>query len=76
MKDTDVDINLFFQFPKSASGDVKVTLKEPTLENNPEATLTKVNNIQTKTSVSAGKEKNFPFAFAIEYPTGKEINYP
>jgi uncharacterized protein (TIGR02231 family) len=76
-KKEDIKLTLFHQLPRSTSGDIKVTLKEPQLNEDREnkISLTAANNIERNCTVKAGKKENFSFLYHVDYPADKEISF-
>jgi len=68
-------VTVFHQLPRSINGDIKVTLKEPSIEEGPTAkiTLTAMNNVMRNATIPSGGKVDFLFNYYNEYPTEKEI---
>jgi len=65
LKKEDIKLTIFHQLPRSTTGEVKVSLKEPQLDEGDRATaktrLTAANNIERIATVKAGAKENFSF---------------
>lgn len=74
-KKEDIKLTIFQHLPRSTHGDVKVTLKEPQIEEgaNAKIKLTPANNIERIHTIKAGVKEGFGIIYNIEYPIEKEI---
>jgi uncharacterized protein (TIGR02231 family) len=77
LKKDDIKLTIFHQLPRSVTGDIKVALKEPQLEEGDRATskirLTAANNIERMATVKAGAKDNFNFIFNVEFPMHEDV---
>jgi len=76
-KDKDIIVSVFHQLPRSTQGDIKVVLKEPQIEEGPNAkiVLTAANNVHRTATIPAGKRVDFAFNYYVEFPAEKDIDF-
>ena len=74
-RDRDITLVVQDKLPKSDSGDVTVTLVEPSVPQTPGVEIGEHNLITWKKTLSAGQTSVLPIKFTVEYPKGRELIY-